>query len=784
MYILAAVVALRVLNPNDVAVDATLRCADETRMVRFEAHELRDVDGCSSAEAFVPVVALDTSFDGEREWQQVLDTDADCGAAPMAAPLFACRNGVATAYVAPVDGATYAWSAEGAVITAGANTSRVLVQLGDAATAKLTCVITTEECTKSATGVISVREPIVVKSFTVPATADANQPLTITWSYEPGREPATQMLTGDLFAQPVTLTPQQRSYTTTPQNGGARSVELRASYARAIHVAPPPKKRRRSAGGGVTASECPSALATARVDVRGCVPREPTVQAPFDVAAGSTFEALIPDLDDDDKVQWSVDNGTLSYVSPFGDRVFVVAGTTGKTDVHARVERSAGCFANGSAAVAIILPAGQCAIAPSAALTLISTNCNGALVRASFTGTPPFAGRWSDGTEFRTSADYTHHEFSTTGTYGMPEFHDASCFGATTGSPTVSMLRPTVKLTAVQGCAGGELTATFTGTPPFRGTWSDGQPFTTSSFTLTRTATEGSWSVQNLTDASCTTTTASSNAVTFGPPPNAWVDEQPGCYLADYPGAWGSIFARITGGTAPYVFEWTDGVVTTSQTSQVYRQTSENVNAKTFELKRATAAGCEATLGNRVGIVYRRVPVKPAPVPRWVCTQTNITVESSVQPSVGAQIEWYVGGSGTNNAKPFIVSGQSSPAITFLSHTPGDATLQVRTTWPEGWCYGRHSSQVFTFADEVAVSNLTVSPAVIPKNSVATVSFTAAGKPLSWSLDVGGHGTWTKNGCCSATFVNTGGAGTVPITLRWSDCTGNHEASVTLTVTE
>jgi len=784
MYILAAVVALRVLNPNGVAVDATLRCGDETHLVRLAAHELRDVDGCSSAEAFVPVVALDTSFDGEREWQQVLDGDADCGAAPMAAPLFACRNGVATAYVAPVDGATYAWSAEGAVVTAGASTSRVLVQLSDAATAKLTCVITTAECTKSATGVIGVREPIVVKSFTVPATADANQPLTITWSYEPGREPATQMLTGDLFTQPVTLTPQQRSYTTTPQNGGARSVELRASYARAIHVTPPPKKRRRSAGGGVIASECPSALATARVDVLGCVPRKPTVQAPFDVPAGATFEVVIPDLDDDDKVQWSVDNGTISYLSPFGERVFVVAGSTGQTDVHARVERSAGCFANGSAAVAIIRPAGQCAIAPSAALTLLSTNCNGALVRASFTGTPPFAGRWSDGTEFRTSEDYAHHEFSTTGTYGMPEFHDASCFGAASGSPQVTTLRPTVKLTGAEGCAGGVLTATFSGNPPFSGTWSDGQSFTTSNTTLTRTVTEGTWSMQDVTDGTCKTVKVSSNSVTFAPRPRASIPKLATCYMPSVDLV-GYIPLQTTGGNAPYVYEFTDGAVFTTYSATPYREVHNVSDAQIYELKRVTAAGCEAALDNHVVTVYRRHPAKINGGRRVECVQTDITVPSIWEPSFGAQINWGIWGTGFKPATPVIVSGQGSTAITFRSKLAGPAYLTVETTWPDGLCRYRAPTQDVEFQVPVTVENLTIQPAVIPRGGSSLLSVIVKGTPSSMVFSAEGrNNNIPRTDCCSVTFVDTVGPGTVPIVVTWYDCGGKHQLTGTLTITE
>jgi len=126
----------------------------------------------------------------------------------------------------------------------------VAQQITGETSVKLHCTVRTSACAAtSGSGVIQIREPIVVREFKVPATTNANEPLTITWSYLPGREPQSQVLTGDLFPQPVTLDTSQRSYTFTPQNGGLRTVELHASYARAIPVAPPSKKRRRSASG-------------------------------------------------------------------------------------------------------------------------------------------------------------------------------------------------------------------------------------------------------------------------------------------------------------------------------------------------------------------------------------------------------------------------------------------------------------------------------------------------------------------------------------------------------
>ena len=690
-----AVVALRLFNPNDVAIDATLRCGSEVRAVQLAAHELRDVEGCHSGESLVPLLALQAFVDDEgREWQQVAGAD-ECGAAAIAAPLFACRNGVATAYVAPVPDATYAWSASGASITAGAATARVTLQLGEAETVTLTCRIVTAECTRTATAVIAVREPIVVKSLEVPATANTNEPLTLSWQYEPGGEPASQMLAGDLFAEPVGLPGDVRSYIVTPHTEGTRTVELRASYARAVTAK---KRRRRAMSGGPAASECPSASATARVDVKGCA-AQPVIQAPDDVRAGELFTAKMTDLAAGEQVEWTAVNGTISSTS--GNRVVVIAGAEGKVEVLARVERGLGCFAVGRASVAIIQPREKCPVIPTADLSLVSDACDRAVVRAELTGTPPFAGRWSDGHTFRTTATFVEHDFLEPGVHGLTDFRDASCFGYVYGEPEVAMVRPSVQLTGVaQTCGGGEVTATFTGTPPFQGKWSDGQAFKTGQTTLTRTVPAGTWSVGNLTDAACSTLQVTSNEVTFGPERIASVEPRNVCYIPEDSYFFPPTFRlKTTGGEPPYVYEFTDGHVLTTNAADVPYQRYSEVHAQPWQLKRATANGCQSTLGNAVTVVWRRVGVHLDGTPINACTATNVTIASLTEPSPGSRIEWSVlRESGLTPPNPVIVSGEGTPAITIRSAQPGRAEVIVRTRW-EGFCrYDRSPGVRVTFA--------------------------------------------------------------------------------------
>ena len=678
----AAAVALRLLNPNDVAIEATLHCGAEVRSVTLDAHELRDVDGCHSAESLVPLVALRTFLDDDdRQWQQTVAAGA-CGAAAIAAPLFGCRNGVATAQVARMDGATYAWSVAGGTIVAGAAADRVTVQLGEADAVTLSCQIVTAECTQTATAVIAVRAPIVVKSLDVPATADAEQPLTLSWEYEPGSEPASQMLAGDLFPEPVALPGGVRTYSVTPQAEGTWTVELRASHARAMTAQ---KKRRRAVSGGPKASECPSTTATARVEVKGCAAPRPVIQAPEDVPAGQTFTAKMIDLAPGEQVAWSVDNGEISAVS--GNRAVVLAGSSGRVEVRARVQRGEGCFAVGRASVAIIQPVGECSVIPTARLSLVSDECDGAIVRARLTGTPPFAGRWSDGHTFRTTETTIEYQFRRPGTYQLTQFRDASCFGYVYGAPTAEMVAPTVQLTGVaQACGGGEVTATFGGTPPFRGKWSDGQAFTTSDTTLTRTVPAGTWHIRDFADAACETLPIESNSLTFGPERIASVEPRDVCYIpADSYFFPATFLLKTTGGAPPYVYEFTDGHVLTTYSASVQYQRASDANAQVWQLKRATANGCESTLGNELTTVWRRVGVQLDGEPIQACTGTNVTIASIWQPSLGAKIEWDVSNDDPFKPDPAIVSGDGTAAITIRATKPGSATVDVRTSWG-GFC--------------------------------------------------------------------------------------------------
>jgi hypothetical protein len=307
-------VGLRIVNPHPVAVDSTLSCGEASRTLHLEAHALLDLGAdalCANPtlDSALPLLTLETA--GEGEQRRIASDDDACAPITMSAPLFACEHGVATASVPQLERSTYAWTAEGATIAEGANTSRVKVELGATESVKLVCKVTHGGCTTEATGVIAIRKPLLIHELKVPAEADAAKPVTITWSYEPGAAPNAQLLTGDVFAAPVVVPGGQRSYTFTPAASGTRSVELLASYATSILLPTAPRGRRRAVGATLaTATQCPSVRSSKQIAIRGCTLGTPEILMPADVEAGTSFLASV-DAGAGDSVSWDVKHGTL-----------------------------------------------------------------------------------------------------------------------------------------------------------------------------------------------------------------------------------------------------------------------------------------------------------------------------------------------------------------------------------------------------------------------------------------------------------------------------------------
>ncbi len=781
---------LRLYNPHPVAVDATLTCGETAQALRIEAGAFTDVGDaaqCRALDSLLPLTALETRGTAS---QREIASDAECGDTVVFAPLFACAEGTGTAGVPVTAGATYSWSAEGAAIVDGAGTPRVGLAFRSAGNVKLTCVITTAECSRIASAVIAVREPIAITQLALPQTANTDEPLTITWTYG-ASSPVSQLLTGDALEEPVVLPGAARSYTFTPRITGSRTVELRGSYFAAMSDGQPKGKRRAAGRSAASASDCATVSAARVLDVKGCSSVAPRINVPASVDAGSTFEARVT-LEEGEESQWSVENGTIVDTSASIGRAVIRAGETGQVKVSVRVVRGA-CTRSSNAVSSVIPAAKQCSVSPVATLTYVSHGCSGAVVKAAFTGTPPFRGTWSDGSSFNTDQSSLQHTFAEAGTYGITGFRDASCIGVLSGAPRVETLRARVKLeTAGGACTTGKLVAKLTGTPPFTfkwvGPWPVNDWVTTSEREVVRELQPdqyGVWQIEAVSDAVCSQQSPS-NPVTIERAPKARVLPGPMCQFSDFDPANLWIFMD---GRPPYSVTWADGVTTSSSTSPFFRTVPKPAAPLVaYTIVHATGNGCVAEVTEDTATVSYRPPprIDSDRIDPLICPGEIATATLKTLPAPEATIMWTVPGGE-------ILSGQGTKTITYRSTSVTDSLVRADAVYPDGACSTfDHVMQRFHGISEPA--NVKLNPAKIAPGQSAVLTFTidqnvnsigAGVIPASRQQDL--QPLQCSSGVCQVTYKDTIGPGTVTLELQyWGDCmTGGYKSVfTTLTIEE
>ena len=755
--------------------------------VRLEPQEIRDLTTqslCTAPllDASLPLLAFET--DGEAK-QRLLGTDTSCRTVTMSAPLFGCERGTATASVPLLDGVAYAWTAEGATITSGAGTNRISVTLGEGASAKLVCVVTQGPCSIESPGVIAIRKPLLIHELKVPAQVDAAEPVTINWTYEPGAVPNTQLLTGDAFAAPVALDGAQRSYTFTPSTSGTRNVELLASYAPSIQLPPATSGRRRAVGSTLAvATQCPSARATAKLEIVGCALTDLEIVAPTDIESGATFFASV-DLNPGDGVEWEVKNGTLVSLNFLPQIEIRADDLTDNVRISARVIHNADCQRIASVDVNVH-PRTVCATnPPTATLSVIGQECAKATIQVAFTGTPPFSGRLA-GVEFETSSAILTQEVNAweNTTYGITGFHDSICSGIA-GSVTVETKRPDAILTTAGCTTTGKVVATLIGTPPFRGEWNDGETFTTSEHTIEKTDIDaGHYFVRTLTDAICSGP-ASINRVDL---PSAPILNLPAGPYCQGPGGVSLEMEMWGNRQAPFTVEWSDGVVTTSNYYYAINRLYTGQASTQLQIVRASDARCEAVVPNpTASIIYRTPPrIDDSETPTFTCLgQSGKAVLESPMP--GTTLHWSI----TNGT---ITSGQGTDEITFQGAGLLPMMIFVEATYPDGLCPTTDARMIEVQGIEGDVLSLKAEPAIIAPGGTSTVTFRVFGGVRWLQLDVDPHSRyndlkWGEMTCnpvtsiCTTRYVDSKGVGTPTIGVYFGgDCIADGASFTTLEI--
>ena len=200
--------------------------------------------------------------------------------------------------------------------------------------------------------------------------------------------------------------------------------------------------------------------------------------------------------------------------------------------------------------------------------------------------------------------------------YFITAYNQLGCIGVDSVLVTVNPT-PSVNIGPDQTiCNGNEATFTATingGTAPFNYLWSTGA--TTASITVSPTSTT-TYSV-TVTDANgCTASDDAQLTVNPNPIANAGPDQE-NCGVEE-----ATLTATATGGTAPYTFEWNQGLgVGASQTVMPEVTT-------TYIVLVTDANGCTDT--DEVTIIVLPLPNPPVPTAETVCTEDDIELMANV----------------------------------------------------------------------------------------------------------------------------------------------------------
>lgn len=758
---------LRLFNPNDAAAAASVLCDGVAFTRTLAPHGLDDVDGpdCkATSAASLLVFETGTAADGV-EWQRAIGpASATCpSTVPLMVPSSACRFGTAVVAVDPVPGASYSWSIDGGSFLAGTGTERVTVAFEGADSVKISVAIAAPGCTQSAAGVIALRDSFQIAKIDA-GTGMLGQPRTITWSYANGA-PAWQVLTGSDFGT-VTLAADARSYSYVPSSEGDKSLVLQARSGSA-----PAGARRRASGKGVAAaSDCSSARATASYHV-DCAPPDATIVAPSATNVDTAFTARV-NLDANATASWTVVNGTPATAT--GPSVSIKPSGTSPVDVGVTVVAGS-CTSKGTKRVSVD---GTLACDnPGVTVAILRNDCNETSLLARFSGRAPFAGTWSDGQQFTTNDRTLERSVGAAGTYSITSFRDAACAGPASNSVTVTPKIVRATLSAPNGaCARNTVMVTFVGTPPFKGTWSDGVAFESDTTQTSRTASNAGPLSLEFKDASCPFTQTSNTIV---------IDDGSVAVSFDRSSLTSCtrtviIDADVTGGTPPFSITWSDGVTQSqpvgSAVSHFVRSFNVPLPSGTFGVASAHDAVCQLKLLSPATLGATGKPSASFYLNGNFCTGTNATATLYDDPGPGAGIVWTV----TNGS---ILGGQGTRSITF-SGTPGAIAVVCQITTTAG-CVGA-SSQNITWYTTPAVPQISLSPG----NSVK-VGTTVT---ILWPWDVNALRTtvtastssqwlgWACGNACSAAYV-ANSPGTVTLTVSQTPRCGGSAVNGTATLT-
>jgi hypothetical protein len=278
---------------------------------------------------------------------------------------------------------------------------------------------------------------------------------------------------------------------------------------------------------------------------------------------------------------------------------------------------------------------------------------------------------------------------------------------------TLTVKKPAVALSSSNLCAGTStiVTATFTGTPPFSGRWSDGASFSTSSATLQRNVANGGPLSMTFGDANCSGLTSQAiDILQPGTASLAFQNGPPECVLFNST----KLVATVAGGTPPFKITWSDGFVQQSNTSPIVRGVYNVIGV--YGITRAQDASCDLTLSNAI------ISAPAAPVPYFylqtsspICSGTEYSAYMYSTLPAGASLTWTVE-NGT------IVSGQGTSTPHFKTADSG--TLRVTATVAVSGCASSWQETGGIITPQAKPAQIALSPSTTKAGQPVTITVT------------------------------------------------------------
>ncbi len=653
---------------------------------------------------------------------------ADCpSTVTVQVPVTACKSGTATASVLGVPGASYDWTVDGGTIAGDATGDRIAITLGTGAKAVVSVTMTTAGCVSHGAGLITLRSPFDVHVAAIPASR-ANEPLTVSWSYDNGT-PAQQTISGDFGT--VSLPTAVRSYSYTPLTSGNKQFVVDATLAGTAVVTAPATRQRAVSKSPVTASTCSAAHASVAYVVDACTEPPVIVDGPSSVVVGTSFQLTVRSQPGA-VATWTITNGSPSTAT--GDSVTIMPASIGSVDVTVELTRGA-CLGRLARSVAVT-PKLDCD-SPKVSVSTGAISCGSAIVNATFTGAPPFHGKWSDGLPFNTDTMSLAREVAIPGSYSISEFQDAACSGPASNIAIVPQLISTATVYGYSACAGLDSAyVQFTGKPPFSGCWSDETCFQTNQTSISKLiTTEGTNTLVSGKDGNgCSL--AITGSVQGIPRPRVVLKHQ--CSTLSGPPE-ATLWVTTTG-SSPKGLEstWSDGVKV-----NFARGVSPSATT-TYTVTSVTSPnGCPVVFDSPQSYTFYPTPVPDITVPvSSTCPGATGTV-SVTPPPPGTQVQWSVSSGPLfgQQTSSVLVSGQGTSTVQYLvgaNYSPDN--------------YGSvYFSCTFTFADpdrcpltsgqgltvnpvNPDLGSVNVSPPYFSAGKTGAVSFSFGKDTASWSI--------------------------------------------------